>query len=170
MVKTIVPILSILIFSCGFLDNKSETLSLKRVENTSDRIRLDGYYFRNRDNDVEIYFLYSNGLIQHMGSFNANSHYANLLMNKEFLRKVGNLRVSWGLYQVHADSITFERWYDGGGFEKIAYARRGVIVNDSTFRIGRIVRVGSREFEDVHELYHFKKFHPKPDSTNEFIK
>jgi hypothetical protein len=75
----------------------------------------------------------------------------------------------WGVFNIKDNIIKFERWYPGQGAKK-AYVREGIILNDTTFHITKSYRSNGSELKDADEVYHFRKFSPKPDSTNVFVK
>ena len=50
------------------------------------------------------------------------------------------------------------------------YLDKGEIQNDSTFLITKSIRSKTGEEKELNEIYHFKQFSPKPDSTNVFVK
>lgn len=158
--------------SCNSFKSEPHPLTISRKIDNSRKMRLDGFYFspnKTASRTAEVLFFYRNGVLHHMGSIET-SEFFSTLRNNNFLSKVRRQRVSWGLYTVKSDSIEFERWYHGGGSEKLALTRKGIILNDSTFLIVKVVNSLTAEYDSTHELYHFKKFQPKPDSTNEFIK
>lgn len=76
----------------------------------------------------------------------------------------------WGIFNIKNDSIVFERWYPSSGGPFPAYLRSGKILNDTTFVITKSFRskIGNEE-QQLNETYHFRKFSPKPDSTNIFV-
>ena len=157
--------------SCSHFGSNSEALNMQREVNDSKKMRVDGFYFSLNKTSVpnaDVYFFYRNGVVQHMGSV-AENEFSIRLRDDKFLKKVRGQRVSWGLYRVVSDTIEFERWYHAGGSEKLALLRKGIILNDSTFLINSVSSKKRGEYDSTNELYHFKKFHPKPDSTNEFI-
>jgi hypothetical protein len=150
---------------------ESEELTFPLQNNSSEALKLNGYFFRRyeKSKDVNILFLYRNGLIHDLGAIDGEN--LSLLTTASFLKKVKPLRTSWGVYIIDGDSLKFEKWYESGGPPKVAFIRSGVVLNDSTFLIQRIIRSHDpTEITKANELYHFRYFHPKPDSTNEFIK
>ena len=61
-------------------------------------------------------------------------------------------------------------WYSPSGGGTPAYVREGKILNDTTFHITTSYRSNGSERHEKDEVYHFRQFYPKPDSTNNFIK
>jgi hypothetical protein len=170
----ILPAIWITFTSCNYTNTESVKLKLEPRPNTSAALKLKGYYFHPfndaTNENVQVYFLYANGIILDVGSFAANGDYERHFTDDAFLEKVKSQRVAWGVYEIDSDSIRFEKWYHGGGSEKIAFTRTGVIEDKTTFRIVKMKRSEEDEAKTLSETYHFKMFHPKPDSTNDFIK
>jgi hypothetical protein len=171
MVKSTFLFLSFACLSCTLIRYDNEELTFQQTVNESKALRLDGYYFRERNtttHSANILFLYNNGIIHDVGSLEPDN--INVLNDEFFRTKVKNLRTCWGLYRITSDSIKFEKWYDGSGPPKVVFVRSGAILNDSTFQIIKVTRSNGEEPTKVNELYHFRHFHPKPDTTNAFIK
>ena len=52
-----------------------------------------------------------------------------------------------------------------------AYLKTGDIINDTTFVITEVERSkDGSERRTINEMYHYKHYSPKPDSTNNFVK
>ena len=64
----------------------------------------------------------------------------------------------------------FEKWYPNSPGQPKVYIREGKILNDTTFHITASYRPDGSERREKDEIYHFKQFSPKPDSTNNFVK
>jgi hypothetical protein len=158
--------------SCGHIF-ESEKLTFKKVENNSNKLNLDGCYLHLLSVDDTVFcnpiFLYRDGVIIDAGSMKMRQM-NELLSDKEFLQTINHTRSAWGLYRIDGEGISYEKWYYSGGPPDITYIRKGKILNDSTFIITSSERPNGDERTQLNELYHFKKFHPKPDSTNDFIK
>ena len=83
---------------------------------------------------------------------------------KQYLKDWKNY---WGLFQLGNDSIKYEMW--GAGEISKSYTCKGVILNDTTFKIEKHYRTKKKENNEMlTEIYKFKKFDKKPDSTNRF--
>ena len=73
------------------------------------------------------------------------------------------------MFLIEDNNIKFDRWYPSERPYQ-AFVREGVILNDTTFHITKSYRSnGNTEARVRDEIYHFRKFSPKPDSTNRFI-
>jgi hypothetical protein len=170
----IISLLLLLNFNCERHSFKmDDELSLKRTDYEGNQLRIDGYYYLLIDTVVgTTMFFYENGVLKETGgieSINKKKQFELLLLDVSFNNKVNNMKDSWGVFSIDAKDIKFERWYPGQGAKK-AYVREGTILNDTTFRIIKSYRSDGSEVSDKDELYHFRQFSPKPDSTNVFIK
>lgn len=158
--------------SCEKLMPEDDELTLTQQDYNGDELRTDGYYYlkSNPDHFMGGYFFYKNGIHSFVGG-------RFLLDNMEELEN--NLRNNYydlnhiyiyGLFQINDTNIKFERLYPGE--IKTAYIREGTILNDTTFHITESYRMKDNKKTEVRvkdEIYHFKQFSPKPDSTNSFI-
>ena len=166
----------LLIINCNCVDRifmKDDELSLLRVDYNDSQLRIDGYYFAQRDTVVSsVYFFYYNGILRQTGSLrnlNDFERFEIQITTMEFDLKGKENKDCWGVFNIQDNIIRFERWYPGQGAIK-AYVREGRILNDTTFHITKSYRSDGSEERDKDELYHFRPFSPKPDSTNIFIK
>ncbi len=122
---------------------------------------------------VTLIFFYSNGIILHIGGRYNYEELLNMekeITNTQLIQKLKENKYCWGLFKIEDKNILFERYYKSDALSKKAYIRSGLIVNDTTFRITKSVRSDGIEEKEIEEIYHFKQFSPKPDSTNNFIK
>ena len=55
------------------------------------------------------------------------------------------------------------------GFVMPTFKAEGIIENDTTLRLYKSIQSDGKEFSE-NDIFHFRKFSPKPDSTNNFIK
>ena len=169
-------ILSIMLFiKCGnpFADDK---LSLPLTPYIGNQLRIDGYYYYiGTDIDGGKFFksfiFYRNGVILDLGS-----GYNSTIELEERLNKYnaspesfGKAKHWWGVYLIENSIIKVENWYPASINWK-ACIREGVILNDTTFHITKSYCSGSRKVNTQDEVYHFRQFSPKPDSTNNFIR
>ena len=155
----------------GWRDDK---LSLDRTDYNGSELRIDGYYYQEKDGEFySLYFFYKNGVLQDLGGGYTPSELSELeskIKNGTF-DNANDVKYYWGVFQVDGSGIKFEKWYGERPYP--AFVRDGYIVNDTTFVITQSYRMkrGKKKVERAKdETYHFKKFSPKPDSTNEFIK
>lgn len=177
--KLIITIMFITILSACNKLWKDDTLSFIRTVYAGDELRIDGYYYlkypvADGTNRMNIYFLYENGIIL----YGEAPSEANIETKEEDYRSgryydlVNDKKYYWGVFNIEGDNIQFERWYPSKPPLE-TYVRSGKIVNDSTFVITESYRLKGNRKKDINkeeELYRFKHFAPKPDSTNRFIK
>ena len=148
---------------------QDDELSLQRQDYYGKELRLDGIYYHEivggEYRIYQRYALFRNGVIRDLGG------------TKEIddpRIPSGSYKDEWGVFQINNNEIKFERWIPsaGGGINP-AYLSSGTIINDSTFQITQRYRNQNGQKTEVsaeYEIYHFKAFSPKPDSTNSFIK
>jgi hypothetical protein len=155
-------------FRCNKIEKEDDVLTLKREGYTGSTLKFDGIYYLETENFegplFQRYAIYRNGIIRHLGGSKTKE-------DPIFLS--GKSKFDWGVFQIDGAVIKFERWYPSSGGPLKAYIRSGEILNDSTFLITESYRMqGGRktEIKERNEIYHFKEFSPKPDSTNTFIK
>ena len=152
---------------------EDDMLTLERIQNSSSSLRLDGYYFSEFESDqpnLRIYFLYKNGIIL-SGSSPSIVDLAAIeeeFRNGEYYNTIKDVKFQWGVYQIEGSEIKFERWYPGERPYEV-FLRSGLILSDTTFRITTFSKPDGSDAEVRDELYKFKKFSPRPDSTNIFI-
>jgi hypothetical protein len=76
----------------------------------------------------------------------------------------------WSTFKIYNDSLVFETWnpptLSQGPQPRINLCK---ILNDTTFEVYKSRLLSSKEFTEKSEIYHFRKFDHKPDSTNKFI-
>ena len=137
------------------------------------QLRIDGYYYQvwEEAKISNINFFYENGIFLNIGgnknSFAEAEEYINnqILVSKMYLgRKIG-----WGLFDINENNIRFEVWRPSAKPYKVI-VNEGKIINDTSFVITKRSRIDGSIINTVNETYYFKKFSPKPDSTNSFVK
>jgi hypothetical protein len=174
-------ILLLLLMSVVYISSTCEKMtqddnfSMNKSSYTGNELRMDGYYyFMTGDNLHYTYFFYRNGIIIHGGGNAPNTSpiefVENQFISENYLKSLKDHKTAWGIFQITGNKIEFERWYPSSGGLTPAYIRSGEILNDTTFVITKSVRAKTGEEKELNEIYHFKEFSPKPDSTNSFIK
>ena len=149
-----------------------DTLSINKKPYTGSQLRTDGYYYNEYvPGYLTVYFFYRDGILLYGNSFPEAE-----LKNQEEKYRDGkhytfskDLKSSWGGYSINNNSIQFERWYPSQPPLR-AYIRSGVIINDTSFHIKEFKSADGSVIETRDEIYRFKPFSPKPDSTNTFVK
>lgn len=154
-----------------------ENLTLPKQPYTGKELRIDGYYYyKYYPNEAEVYYdtyiLYENGVILNGGAVNENeiSRLENDFKSRSWQDAVKKYRDGWGVFVINDSRISFERWYPNSPGQPKVYVREGTILNDTTFHITVSYRPDGSRRREKDEVYHFKQFSPKPDSTNTYIK
>lgn len=155
---------------------KDDNLSLPQTSYNGSQLRIDGFYYEAFENNTYfiVYLFYQNGALLSAGSYPNFSieRVEKSLAAPDFSSIKGKYKFNYGRYLIEGDSIRFERWYPGNP-PLPAYVRAGRILNDTTFVINESFRMkNGKKMEtdsDRNEVYHFRQFSPKPDSTNRFV-
>lgn len=153
---------------------KDDGLSISRMNYTGSQIKIDGYYYKQKDNFFyDAYIFFNNGVIIAAGGTKTSLAEMDEYLRREFVNSLSfkKFKVNWGVFQVAGNRIQFERWYPSDPPLK-AYIKEGEVMNDTTFVIREIYRNqgGQKtEVESLNETYYFRHFSPKPDSTNNFV-
>lgn len=164
----IVILTLILLPSC-----KDYSLMTKRQDYVSNNLKLDGYYYYNPtgiDSSITVgLFLYKNGVVLDVGGIKSKD----LKQMDNYIKSAYNFqkyKIGWGVLKAHKNEITYETWVSssGGGFPTVK--RSGEILSDTTFVIRKTYDQSSKKNRFEKTIYRFRKFSPKPDSTNKFIK
>ena len=173
--KRIIFILHIvlLFIGCkGLFDRKDDELSFVKTPNTSDKIRLDGYYY-NYDfvsTHIVTYFFFFFGIVLFWGTTNSIEHFEEILNDEMVVNKIRAHKSSWGLYQLNNDTIiTNGLFVYPGELRLISNISKGIILNDTTIMFNSSVK-SNNSVRLRNDTLHFKQFSPKPDSTNVFIR
>ena len=136
-----------------------DELTLARQPYPGNALRVDGYYAASGPTgDGERFvalFLFRNGVVRYGGS----SVGRDVLESK--FGQYGDRRYDWGVFVVEEDQIKIERWYPGDGPHVPAIVKPGRIVDDTTF--------GFTSALGTSEVYSFRRFAPKPDSTSLYL-
>ncbi|WP_133122085.1 hypothetical protein [Brumimicrobium salinarum] len=177
MNKVVFIILIFLLIGCGKSLFKNDELSLEKMDYFGDELKISGYFYYkypvDNTNHYAILFLYNNGVVLH--ALTIKEEYLETREEEfktgEFYSDIKNTIYCWGVYRVDENIFKFEKWYTSSGGPLKTYVREGTILNDTTFHITKSYRNQKGEKTEVRpkdEIYHFKKFSPKPDSTNKY--
>lgn len=156
--------------SCDLLF-PDEKLSLQRVNYNGNELRTDGYYYHfTSSNNTIVYFLYRNGIILCAHSYSSHDLTSVELEMVKIYSEIRKLKDSWGVFIVNDNKIEYDMWNTPTGFSFPITKSKGYIENDTTFHITETYYsdINKTYYED--ELWHFRQFANKPDSTNNFIK
>lgn len=125
----------------------------KRTPYTGKEFRIDGcYYKQNLNGSYSFRFFYSNGVLL--------SFYDSCDITTKKQLKL-NSNKYWSIFKVKGNTITETYWEEANMFQISLYDRYYEIVNDTTLLF---------TYKTYNNYFRFKKFSPKPDSTNIFIK
>jgi hypothetical protein len=163
--------LSILMSGCSILF-PDDNLTLKRGDYNGNELRTDGYYycyFEKTDITV-IYFLFRNGIIRCAGAYSRyNEDNREQEMVSYYNRKT--IKSDWGVFVINENKIQFEKWVESPSGVSASINRcSGYIENDTTIHFKESYYSGRNETKQINEVWHFKQFDNKPDSTNVYIK
>ena len=158
------------IFKC-----KDDELTIPRTENNTNKLKLNGYYYGDifdyNENKPKVYLLYQNGIFYNCEHIKKEDIDASLMiLNNNELRSKYKSR--WGTYKINGNNIEIEYWLPQANHcVKLSY-NKGEILNDTTFKITyvRTSYRGEVGYEkNVNDIFYFKQYSPKPDSTISFI-
>jgi len=171
--KSIFALSMLLFMSCKKIF-RDDILSIPQTPYNGSQLRIDGFYYRETENNpyIIVYLFYRNGTLISAGGFPKPLEKVEEGLRAPDINNVKNAKYNYGRFLIEADSIQFERWYPGSP-PLPAYIRAGRILNDTTFVITESFRMqnGKKTETDSgrNEVYHFRQFSPKPDSTNRFV-
>ena len=172
MKSLILSILSIMTTQCSFFMD-DDSLSIPLTPYTGDQLRIDGYYYEiGHDGETihSAFFLYKNGMLIHCGGSKSSLEEMDRYIKTYFVdNKRRYVKYELGVFLIEGNNIKFERWYPSQVPYR-AYVKEGVVLNNTTFHITKSYRSNGTGEEEQNEMYYFRPFSPKPDSTNNYIK
>lgn len=148
-----------------------DKLTLPRQSYYGDQLRIDGYYYNASEGRYDILLFYHDGTALYGGSPLIADVPAREIeyANGVYYNFVKDTKHNWGRFVVEGNIFKREFWPPSSGGPLDAYTHSGVILNDTTIQITKAWRsCKPRRKNDVDVIYHFKRFSPKPDSTNRF--
>lgn len=125
---------------------------------------MDGYFYTKYESGYIALFFYENGIMYTTNTIEAVGDLENLddhMRSKHSGANAVQLRWFWGIYRTDGDTIKVNHWLSGTGSFYPAKISEGEIINPSTIRIPWV--------NDQLNEFEFRRFSPKPDSTNAFI-
>lgn len=173
-----------------------EPLVFNKEIYSNSNLKTDGYFYFFSNEDMgknyttkiyDSFILYQNGVfynVSHSGYEKVTNIESRLkLIDDAVLNKVTrekeyiNTRPNWGVFKINNSKIEIENWtFASGGGDYPTMRKIGEIINDTTIHFHTLIgvhplNVGQKKKEvSIDETYHFRKFSPKPDSTNKWIK
>ena len=175
MKKILLSIMIVLLSQTQCYRGDDDLLSIQLTPYTGNQLQIDGYYYQIGYDDQTIfsaYFFYKNGVLIYCGGAEPSLEEMDNYIKKFFINSKHNkyMKYDCGLFLIEGNNIKFDRWYPSEKPYK-AFVREGVIINDTTFHITKSYHsAGITEPRDRDEMYYFRSFSPKPDSTNVIIK
>lgn len=180
MVKIIVSLLFLgILASCTTM----VPLSITKTNQIEKYLKIDGYYvsFDNysptcKSNEgVTIKFIFSNGvMLDPAGTCKTElEEKINFMVTDSFHKSVNNMHgdaTFWGVVQINGDSIILEQWDPSNGGDLKTIKSYGKILNDTSFLLTSFYNNYYNKWGKRNELFTFRKFVPRPDSTNQFVK
>ncbi len=162
----VIYLIFIFAISCDYTAD-NDVFTLPRENYNGNQLRVDGYYYSKNDG----YFFYRNGVFFDPGGgygYIGKERWEAKSIDKKYL--ISLISESWwGQFVIQDSIIKFEMYYPGDG-PLWSYIKEGIILNDTTFHITKSYRSNGTMLSEENEVYHFRKFSPKPDSTNVFVK
>jgi len=141
-----------------------EKLTLPRRDYTGNELRIDGYYHVSRqENHSAVYFLYRNGIVLFVGGYSDR-------FEEKMVNFKSKSKSDWGVFIVDGNIIQYEKWVGSSNIRACISKYTGHIVNDTTIRFTEYYYSETKNTFSIDEIWHFKQFANKPDSTNKFIK
>ncbi len=177
MIKIFILIQAILLTqSCEKMTCKDDALTIDRINNDNNLLRLDGYYYGDisgiNADYPNIYLFYQNGIFSNANSYNlSDAESGNVTINFPDLKY--QHKGDWGVYKIDGDNIEIEYWVSRScGGVGLLY-QIGTVLNDTTFKITywkHTVSGNTEREENIDAMFRFQEYSPKPDSTIKFIK
>lgn len=168
--------LLVFVFICCFACKKNK-FSISPQSQNGHALRLSGYYYSklssgSNDSLIKILFFYANGVVLY-----ATSNDSQLSADEAdfksgaYYQMIKNTRNYWGPYKIDGSSLYFERW-NPQEFYPI-HAFKANIINNQQFELVEtynVVRKKQKLKSALNDIYRFKSFAPKPDSSNAYVK
>lgn len=178
-IRKIVLTILILLILIGCKDIfQDEKYTLIRTSYLDNQLRINGYYYVsvNETDSINgqyfnVIFLYKNGIAIFAGG-GKREEMEEMIKKKEFYNYIEKVPSAWGIFNIENDSIKIERPKSYGWFDSYMFTLIGSIQDDSTIYIVKDVSSTGNGGKPriINQIYHFREFTPKPDSTNVFIK
>jgi len=158
------------IYGCNVI-YPDEELTIKRQNYKGNELRTDGYYhlFNETNNITVVYYFYRNGIILLGGSFGGNNLNE---IEKQLVNPKVKTKTNWGVFFIENNTIQYEKWIGSSSSTPKAYlfSSKGYILNDTTIHLIEKYYSERKETLAINEIWRFKQFDYKPDSTNVYIK
>ena len=169
-------LLLVFVVLCCFACKKNKFTFSPQAQNNPP-LMLSGYYdhtfsLSNGSIEHDIIFLYTNGVVLFAASDEGSlSSTENDFKNGNYYAAIKNEKNSWGPFKINDGILEFQRWFPAENAPVHFYTCK--ILNNQSFEIyqtGYMVRGKKNQARNISEVYTFKAFAPKPDSTNKYVK
>jgi hypothetical protein len=151
---------------------RDDMMTLQKQFYYGNELRTDGYYYRYDNNTyITPWCFYRDGCLLVISGRRSDLQEADDHIIQVYIRNF-NYKQSqhhWGIFHINNNNIVMQH-YRGDNYRTIVKVEEGHILNDTTFQITIRYRVNGEDRENINEIYHFRQFSPKPDSTNQWIK
>ena len=168
MKNSILLILCVLLTQCDIFWECDGVLP-KAVPLTGDQLKTNGYYYQFPNTHVvRPYFLYDNGMLLDAGGSATTLEEMDAYIMKNYIRDNWHKKNKyvWGVLFIDNNNIRIHRLNQD--YPHRENVREGIILNDTTFQLTQYT--SGNNVSERNEIYHFREFYPKPDSTNKYIK
>jgi hypothetical protein len=173
IVRLCLYVLPVVLFTACLLeddDHPDQSLCSGRTPNTSNALRIHGFYYRAYDISTipqyDVICLFRNGILLDLGRL-SQGEWDNLddyLEDNFYFEDGDRSKLDWGIYHLTDTTISYQKWYLGEE-QLLVFQMDGNLLNDSTFHI--IDRHPC--YDDNHStrdlIYNFLPFQLRPDST-----
>jgi len=164
--RFIVFCMLVLFYSC-----KDEDLMIERIPYSGNELRIDGYYYRHPNPDnTKVLFFYRNGVMINILRYFPTTDLTVVDKNlPDRYAELKNDKLSFQVFIIKGSTIQYSGWGTSTGSGRPSFKSIGTIENDTTFRIIKTINSRKGQEFEKNDVYHFRQFSLKPDSTNNFI-
>jgi hypothetical protein len=152
---------------------RDDVMTLQKQPYLGNELRTDGYYYYWHENNICIapHFFYKNGCSLVIPGTYSDLKEAEEKIEHSYIQNLAyrDAQYHWGSFHINGNHIMMQ-YYQGDNYRTIVKVKEGRILNDITFQMILCYRVNGEDRENINEIYHFRQFSPKPDSTNKWIK
>jgi hypothetical protein len=151
---------------------KDDKMTLHKHPYYGSELRMDGYYYIYDNNTyITPWCFYQDGCLLVISGRRSDLQEADNHIIQMYIRNFHYKQVQhhWGVFHINNNNIVMQ-YYQGDNYRTIVKVEEGHILNDTTFQMTLRYRVNGEDRESINDVYHFRQFSPKPDSTNKWIK
>jgi len=169
MKNFILFIMCVLFAQCNILWECDDVLP-KAVPFTGNQLKINGYYYESISNNKAFspMILYGNGVTIKIDDVAYNIEEMDEYIRKKYVNgsRYKKNKYIWGVFFVEDRSIRVHRLIEDYPHRENIW--EGIILNDTTFQFTKYT--SGNNVSERNEIYHYREFSPKPDSTNKYIK